>query len=133
MLGHCLDLKGGAKEHSFWKKRCGLLTSSIRACGKVFQPGLKEFPRKASPEDLGREHPSFLSVALSLRKVAEAFNWAPALGGKGTPSTSAFGGKLWLSSSTRPWEVALSPTLSRTQARRLMGSTKVKPEQHHRC
>lgn len=65
----------------------------------------KELPRKASPEDLGRAHPSFpLSVALSFVKVAEACSWAPALGRKGTPSTSAFGGKLWLSSSARPRE-----------------------------
>lgn len=43
-----------------------------------------------------------------LGRWAEAFRWAPALGWKGTHSTSAFGGKLWLSSSDRPWGVALA-------------------------
>lgn len=82
------------------------LNSSIQAFFSAWSQGV---PKKVSPEDLAMRTPPFpLPVAPHLGRWAEAFSWAPALGRKGTRSTSAFGGKLWLSSSARVWGEALA-------------------------
>lgn len=107
LLGPCLGLEGDAKENSFWGKRCGY---SQQLHSSIF---FSLVTRSSQERCLLKTWPCapLLSLFLwpsHLGRWAEAFSWAPALGRKGTRSTSAFGGKLWLSSSARARGVALA-------------------------
>lgn len=107
LLGPCLGLEGDAKENSFWGKRCGY---SQQLHSSIFFSLVTRSSQERCLLKTWSCAP-LLSLFLwpsHLGRWAEAFSWAPALGRKGTRSTSAFGGKLWLSRSVRARGVALA-------------------------